>query len=214
MLTNSEIQKQIEAGLIKFDPPPARINPNSVNLRLGPTIKMYAKHYVAHKILDNCSEYVSPIRRPLDAVETEETLELEVPMCEPLDFAKAEETVEWEIPREGIVLWPNLLYLGSTLEYITSGPFILQESTRSGVARLGLSTNRTAGFGDVGFSGCMTLEITVVQPIRVYAKMEICQVAFFRPDGELTNYTGRYSGSRSPKESQTWREFVDRPKHH
>lgn len=197
MLTKSEIEKQIAAKLITFDPPPAKINTNSVNLRLGPTLKMYQKHWVEH---DRLEQYAKQIGWPKHSASF---------LCEPLDFAKKELTVEWEIPKGGQILWPNLLYLGSTLEYITSGPFILEENTRSGVARMGLSTNRTAGFGDSFFEGTLTYEITVVQPVIFYAGMQIAQVAFFRPDGEVTPYAGRYSGKRGPKESETWREVAE-----
>lgn len=199
MLTKSEIEKQMAAKLITFDPPPAKINPNSVNLRLGPTLKMYKKHWVEH---DRLEQYAKQIGWPKHSASF---------LCEPLDFARKEETVEWEIPKGGQILWPNLLYLGSTLEYITSGPFILEENTRSGVARMGLSTNRTAGFGDAHFEGNLVLEITVVQPVIFYPGMELCQIAFFRPDGEVTPYSGRYQGQRGPRESMTWKEFADRP---
>ena len=47
---------------------------------------------------------------------------------------------------------------------------------RSSIGRLGLFIHVTAGFGDVGFNGYWTLEMFCVQPIRIYAGVEICQI--------------------------------------
>ena len=50
----------------------------------------------------------------------------------------------------------------------------------------------TAGFGDVGFPGT-DLELTCVQPVRVYPGMEICQIYYQTTTGEiLSQYHGKY----------------------
>ncbi len=51
----------------------------------------------------------------------------------------------------------------------------------------------TAGFGDIGFNGTYTLEITVVHPVHIYPDMLIGQVYFEKPDGNIDFlYNGRY----------------------
>lgn len=61
----------------------------------------------------------------------------------------------------------------------------------------------TAGFGDIGFQGTYTLEITVVQPVRVYAGYPVAQVYFEKPDGKVDFlYSGRYQGQIEPTESK------------
>ena len=49
---------------------------------------------------------------------------------------------------------------------------------RSSIGRLGVFIHVTAGFGDVGFKGYWTLEIFCVQPVRIYAGVEVCQNVF------------------------------------
>lgn len=78
-------------------------------------------------------------------------------------------------------------------------PFI---EGRSSVGRLGISIHVTAGFGDVGFIGRWTLEISVIHPIRVYAGVEICQIAFTDIVGEFDLYTGRYANQNKVEGSK------------
>ena len=83
------------------------------------------------------------------------------------------------IPEEGFVLMPNQLYLGYVAEYTECKsnivPFL---EGKSSIGRLGISVHLTAGIGDIGFRGYWTLEITAVQPVRIYAGMPICQLLF------------------------------------
>jgi dCTP deaminase len=48
-----------------------------------------------------------------------------------------------------------------------------------------LNVHSTAGYGDLGFCGTWTLEITVTYPSRVYAEVEICQLQFTSVFGEI-----------------------------
>lgn len=95
-----------------------------------------------------------------------------------LDMKKRNEGRLLHIPEEGIVLQPNKLYLGRTREYTRTKCFVPMLEGRSSIGRLGLFIHVTAGFGDVGFSGYWTLEMFCVQPIRIYAGVEICQIYF------------------------------------
>lgn len=108
------------------------------------------------------------------------------------------------IPKEGLVLLPNTLYIGATQETISSDKFISAIDGRSSIGRLGIQVHLTAGFGDIGFNGTYTFEITVVQPVRIYAGYEIAQVYFEKPDGKVDFlYRGRYQGQKDPTESRS-----------
>lgn len=111
---------------------------------------------------------------------------------------------EVTIPQDGFILLPNTLYLGHTKEVIGSDRFIPNIDGRSSIGRLGMQVHLTAGFGDIGFHGTFTLEITVVQPVRVYQGFQIGQVYFEKPDGKVDFlYNGRYQDQRGPTESRS-----------
>lgn len=111
---------------------------------------------------------------------------------------------EVDIPPEGYILFPNTLYLASTKETISSDKYISAIDGRSSIGRLGIQVHLTAGFGDIGFNGTYTLEITVVQPVRIYPDYEIAQVYFEKPEGKIDFlYKGRYQNQSEPTESKS-----------
>lgn len=111
----------------------------------------------------------------------------------PLDMHKKNNTIEFEIPEEGYVLQPGVLYIGRTVEKTGTDKFIPMINGRSSGGRLGISIHICAGFGDIGFEGTWTLEITVVEPVRIYPYEEIAQVCYFTPAGKKPKlYRGRY----------------------
>jgi dCTP deaminase len=95
-----------------------------------------------------------------------------------LDMRKPLKVQKIKIPKEGRILEPHKLYLGRTMEYTETRGFVPMLEGRSSIGRLGLSVHITAGFGDVGFRGFWTLEIFALQPIRIYAGVEICQIFY------------------------------------
>lgn len=120
-----------------------------------------------------------------------------------LDCRKHNETKTIVIPEEGFILQPNELYIGSTMEYIHTDEYIPQIDGRSSSGRLGINIHATAGFGDIGFRGTFTLEITVPKPVLVVPGMEIAQIAFMTPYGDKSiKYDGRYQGQIEPTESK------------
>lgn len=111
------------------------------------------------------------------------------------------------IPAEGMVLQPGQLYLASTMEYTETHGLVPMIVGRSSVGRLGLFVHVTAGFGDIGFSGRWTLELTPVRPVRVYPGMELCQVYFQTVCGEiLQTYDGKYQASTGVVASRLYQE--------
>ena len=113
-----------------------------------------------------------------------------------LDMKKPNKTSVLTIPESGLVLEPNRLYLGRTVEYTRTEGFVPMLEGRSSVGRLGLVVHVTAGFGDVGFAGYWTLEMFCIKPIRIYAGVEICQIYYHTICGDYEPYSsGKYQNN-------------------
>lgn len=134
--------------------------------------------------------------------------ELLVYDTEILDMKKANNVRKICIPDEGIILEPNTLYLGRTVEYTKTEKYVPMLEGRSSIGRLGLFIHVSAGFGDVGFSGYWTLEIHCVHPIRVYPEIEICQIYYHTIEGEYEKYTsGKYQNNTGIQASLMYKDF-------
>lgn len=105
------------------------------------------------------------------------------------------------IPDEGYLLHPGHLYLATTAEVIGSTAFVTSLIGRSSLGRLGLFVQVTADLGHQGAIHRWTLELTVVQPLRVYAGMRLGQVSFWRSQGAVSAYGGAYGNAMSPMPS-------------
>lgn len=128
--------------------------------------------------------------------------------------AKAHNKIKlYPIPEEGFVLQPDRFYLGVTQEYTETHEHVPFLEGKSSVGRLGIDIHATAGKGDIGFCNYWTLEISVKQPVRVYAGMPIGQLIYFAVQGTVNNpynakasakYTAR---TNAPVESMMWKNF-------
>ena len=81
---------------------------------------------------------------------------------------------------------------------------------KSSLARLFVSVHATAGYGDAGFDGQYTLEVTVTHPIVVFAGMRIAQIRFHTMHGEVGKlYSGNYTGetSKGAVASRAYKQF-------
>lgn len=115
---------------------------------------------------------------------------------------------ELEIPEYGFLMTPGKIYLAQTMEYTKTDGFVPMLEGRSSVGRLGINIHATAGFGDVGFHGRWTLELSCVQPVKIYAGMEICQIYYHTIMGEIgQRYAGKYQESDGVRASQMWQDF-------
>lgn len=103
-----------------------------------------------------------------------------------------------DIPTEGYLLEPGRVYLAVTAEVIGSRSRVTTLIGRSSMGRLGLFTQITADLGHHGAIHRWTLELAVVQPLRVYAGMRLGQVSFWRSSGEVTEYDGKYGLASEP----------------
>ena len=172
MLTGIEIERRIKCGDIQISPfDPKKLNPNSYNLTLDKELKLYSL------IMNNNPDVIVTDKKYY------------------LDSHSNNEFESITIPDDGIVLFPNILYIGRTVERTSTDKFIPMINGRSSGGRLGLSVHICAGFGDIGFDGTWTLEITVVHPLKIYPGDEVAQVCFFTPYGDNSyKYKGRYQG--------------------
>ncbi len=126
-----------------------------------------------------------------------------------LDMRKANRVRRIEIPPEGLILSPNQLYLGRTVERTETHNFVPMIEGRSSVGRLGLFVHVTAGFGDVGFCGYWTLEMFAVQPVRIYPGVPICQIFYHQIVGEFTAYrSDKYQHNRDIQPSLLFKELA------
>ena len=128
-----------------------------------------------------------------------------------LDSKKHNKISSFEIPEEGYVLEPDMLYLGVTKEYTETHEHVPFLEGKSSVGRLGIDIHATAGKGDIGFCNYWTLEISVKQPVRVYAGMPIGQLIYFVVDGEVINPYNKKASAKynekkpMPVESMMWK---------
>jgi len=125
-----------------------------------------------------------------------------------LDMGQPNRTRRLVIPKDGLVLSPQKLYLGRTVERTETHNFVPMIEGRSSIGRLGLFVHVTAGFGDVGFCGYWTLEIFAVQPIRIYPGVAICQIFYHQIAGNITEYcSDKYQNNRDIQPSLLHREL-------
>lgn len=189
ILTGHRIAEEIQAGRIQFDPfNPKHCNPNSVNFHLDRKLLRYKRP---------SQRWYSRLYRWLTGQQEWA-----------LSLRERNEVEEITIPDEGIVLQPGELYLGSTLEMIGSTHYAPLMAARSSMGRLGLFIFLNSGLGDIGFRGQWTLELMTIYPIRLHAGDRIGQMMFFKPEGKVIQYEGKYQDSIGPVSSLIYR---DRP---
>jgi dCTP deaminase len=125
-----------------------------------------------------------------------------------LDVRKANRVRRLKIPESGMVLNPNQLYLGRTVERTETHNLVPMIEGRSSIGRLGLFVHVTAGFGDVGFVGYWTLEMFAVQPVRIYPGIPICQIFYHQIVGEIREYASdKYQHNRDIQPSLMFKEL-------
>ncbi len=173
ILLKRQIEENYTNGKIIIEPyNPDQLGPNSYDVRLGTTLKVYDE--------------------------------------EILDVKSKNNVTTIKIPEEGIILKPRTLYLGNTIEAIGSDYFVPMYEGRSSMARLGIQSHISAGFGDIGFKNNWTLEIVVIHPIKIYPGMKIGQIYFHVVNTKYNTPQNRYNGKYGDqKEPQETRSFLD-----
>jgi len=97
------------------------------------------------------------------------------------------------IPPKGLVLYPSKLYLTHTLEKMGSRKYVQMIFGIRDIALLGTFIEISAHFGHLGSILNWTLEIKVVEPVKIYPFMKIGQITFWDIKGEKKSYTGIYN---------------------
>ncbi len=125
-----------------------------------------------------------------------------------LDMKQPNPTEKIIAGEEGLLLEPGRLYLGRTLEYTETRNLVPMLEGRSSIGRLGMFVHVTAGFGDVGFKGYWTLEISTIHPIRIYPGVQICQIFYHTINGDIIEYSSnKYQNNREIQPSMLYKDF-------
>lgn len=125
-----------------------------------------------------------------------------------LDTAAPNRYRRLPLPTEGLVLHPGQLYLGRTVEQTKTNGLVPRVQGRSSLTRLGLIVCPGASLGEAGYCGTWTLEMFVVQPLKIYPGMQVCQIYFHEITGELiTRGDQKYHNSDDIEPSRMFLEF-------
>lgn len=202
ILTGHEIRKQLETGGIEIDPLDlSRVQPNSIDLTLGKEVKVYGavtKMGIDHygPLGDGTSINVSQRLAPCSNI---------------LDSRVKNPTINMAMDESGWLVNPGVLYLMHTHERVHSSKFVTQLNGKSSIARLGIIVHFTAAYGDTGFNGQYTLEVSAMHPVRLYPGMAIAQAVFYTCEGEIEDYRtkGHYVGraAMGAEPSHSWAQF-------
>ncbi|MEZ6109196.1 MAG: SDR family oxidoreductase [Pirellulaceae bacterium] len=99
------------------------------------------------------------------------------------------------VPDAGLVLSPNQLYLGRTVERTKTKNLVPMIEGRSSVGRLRLFVHVTAGFGDAGFEGFLTWRCSRFNRFASTWDPD-CQIFYHEVVGDIVKYkSGKYQNN-------------------
>lgn len=186
ILTGEEIKREVAAGNISVTPYEEKnVQPASIDLRLGSGIKIYTD--LVDGWWTDKTDHPGSWLRPSNPMKY---LDPKVPSA----------THDIEIPERGFIIKPGILYLMHTLERIHTEKYVSVLDGKSSIGRMGVVIHLTAGYGDPGFDGQYTLEVTCIHSVVLYPGMKIAQMRFHAMQGEVnTSYAskGHYVGDRA-----------------
>ncbi len=189
ILSDSDIKKHIEKGLILIDPledPERQIQPSSVDLRIGSEFKGFRI-----------------IRKPC---------------IDPKDESDIESYMEsFHITdKEPFIIHPGEFALATTFERVKlPDNLVARVEGRSSMGRLGITMHVTAGYIDPGFCGKITLEISNIgkMPVALYPGQRVCQIVFEtmtspaeKPYGH-PDRDSKYMGQTRPESSRIKHDY-------
>lgn len=185
ILSGKQIKAELGKGLDISPFNESQLNPNSYNLRLADELLVYESNW-------NFGQNRALLQNDI------------------LDMKQENHYSISKIPIDGMILIPGRIYLGRTMEYTKTSKFVPMLEGRSSVGRLGINVHATAGFGDVGFEGYWTLELSCVQPVRIYPGVDICQIYYHTielDDDPILYKSGKYQQNNGIQPSMMWKDF-------
>jgi dCTP deaminase len=199
VLSGRAIEQAMAEGRIQVDPFDRKyVNPASYDLTLGDGVRVYE-----HSVFSHPRSWSGP--------GAEDGSNFEPNHNNSLDSRIANSTKSFKIGEDGWLLKPGIGYLMHTHERVCTDSYVPVLDGKSSIGRLFITIHVTAGYGDPGFNGQFTLEVTSTQPVRVYAGMRFCQVRFHTISGEPVLYQGHYTGAKAVGAipSRSWEQFED-----
>lgn len=204
ILSGPQIRDEVGWKTIEIEPyDEKRVQPNSVDLTLGAGVSVYAS---VTKLGPTQKD-----RHYLRSLEMSEAL-----MLHPggLDPKRKNDTYQFQLDDSGWEVKPGILYLMHTAERIHTKKFVTQLNGKSSIARLGVIVHFTAAYGETGFNGQYTLEVSAMHSVRLYPGMAIAQAVFYQVYGQTEDYQqrGHYTGKAAlgAEPSHSWEQFDDR----
>lgn len=215
ILSGREIRKWVGRGRITIDPwdpthlvPEDKLNPASYDLTLGPEVAVYkaVTHYhptMIHSIVPGMEDGSNLFPNDGSDIHFGNAV---------LRVDRKNEVRKFRMPESGWLLKPGIGYLAHTAERVHVADLVPIVDGKSSIGRLFIKVHETAGYGDPGFDGQYTLEITCVHPVVIIPGMRICQMRFHTLVGEVDGYQGKGSYkkgelSTGPVESRSWKMF-------
>ena len=190
ILNSKKIKKEIKRGNIIYFPDNGNIGINSIDVTLNRKLLTYTPIKI---------KYSKKLKSFVVKPKKNKTF---------IDMKKENKVYEIDIPEEGLYLSPGILYLGTTNEKVGSDKYIPMYEGRSSMARLGIQSHISAGFGDIGFKSNWTLEITVVHSTKIYPNIRIGQVYFHKTNKKGNKkYNGKYINQEKPTASKSYLDF-------
>jgi len=161
VITRQAILTLMKAGLITVTPEPVKVGPNSIDLRLGDTLKMYHPKEGRISVFDPVHEGLFLAIDPKSPPPL-----IDVPKVDKVGYQDC-----W-------LLVPGQFYLGHTLEETFCKGVVPHLDGRSTCGRLSIEAHKTAGVGDNGYRGQWTLEIEATEPVLVAPGDRLFQIYF------------------------------------
>ena len=155
MLTNKEIEKQMQLGNIKIEnlSPNSLSKPNSCDLRIGNTLYVFDYDIIDSK---KSGDYLNEVL-----------------------YDKPKNLKKIQIPESGLLLQPHKVYLAKTVEKVTTHGFIPVMNGKTSYSLLGISVELTSGYKTDNFDDYLFLSIIATKPTIIYPDIKIVNLAFF-----------------------------------
>lgn len=206
ILAGTEIHRRVKEGVVTIDPfEPAHLNPASIDLTLGSTVAVY-EDFTSCQAADEW-EAAKDKTRPYTNYHPDFGKGaydgrglMSGGQSQALNTKEPARLRKWEIdPEIGWVILPGVGYLMHTVERIHTDVYVPVLDGKSSIGRLFVQVHVTAGFGDPGFNGQYTLEVTSKFPVRLFPGMRVCQMRFHHLDGDAVSYQklGHYIGDKA-----------------